>query len=444
MLSSIFKIIGFYHLRGVTIVTHAVSFYIFKLCYTVYVKIQNPLTLVIFGATGNLYNDKLAKALYLLFLWGKMPLDFNIIAFGRRDFTDQAFRALTQESILSRGEIYTSKLDDFLKHISYFKGDFSEKNDFVKLKDLIQEDEDVVVLLHVATASQMYEKIFENILHSELNKINKDTKILIEKPFGKNEADAEHLQKVLLGIFDEKNIFHVDHYLAKETASGILDYKFNKNLVEKVKIIFHESNIVGSRGMYYDAVGAFRDVGQNHMLQLLALTIMDKPESFDAESIRTARLNTLHDLFIDPKQKIARAQYADYQKELGAGLHSETETFFRLFLRSKNPDFANAIFELEGGKGLADMHSDITSTTVAVQIYFKNGDVEETKIQPVPGTVYESYTGVYNGALLGDQTNFPSVEEIEAEWRLTDELLSKWKNIPLLIYKKGERAENII
>jgi glucose-6-phosphate 1-dehydrogenase len=427
-------------------------------------NLSGSLTIVIFGATGNLYVHKLAKALYLLFLEGGFPLDFNIIAFARKDLSDNDFRIFTRESILRRNIAHTSKLDDFLEHVVYFKGDFTEKDDFTRLKDIVQNispmGANAQVLLHIATASELYQKIFENIRTSGIYIACEQAKILIEKPFGKNEADATHLEGVLAAIFKKENIFHVDHYLAKETARTIYNFKWDKKDIKKIKVIFHESNIVGSRGASYDAVGAFRDVGQNHMLELLALAIMDKPDISDAkytQHIQSARAEALSSLYIDTRDsgqkitpKITRAQYEGYTTESGVSSSSQTETFFRVFLGSRNPNFSGVLFELEGGKGLVDMHSDITTTTVAIEIYPKNQGNERTrekkelKIQPVPGTIYESYIKVYRDALAGEQENFPDIEEIISDWKLTDELLSKWKNIPLTIYKKGSKAEDII
>lgn len=392
---------------------------------------------------GNLYADKLAKALFLLFQkGGSLPLSFNIIAFARKDISTEEFRLLTKDFILKRGEIDAGELDKFLSHIEYIRGDFSNQADFLNLKNHISLEEDGLLVFHLATASNLYEKIFENIKNTNLHKLRSKTRVMIEKPFGRNESDAKLLQDVVTKIFEEEQIFHIDHYLGKETARLIPEFIFDPKELQKIRIIFHESNIVGSRGGSYDAVGAFRDVGQNHMLMLLALTIMDRSN----ESIRNSRLKALSELYLDTDQKITRAQYEDYHLDSNIDPNSKTETFFRVFLRSKDKDFSGVVFELEGGKGLIDMGSKITTTTVAVQIYFKEGKSpqnKEFKIQPVEGTMYESYVKVYNDVLIGDHTNFPSIEEIILEWKLTDELLSKWNGIPLVIYKKGSEAQNI-
>ena len=136
---------------------------------------QNPLTIVIFGATGNLYADKLAKSLFTLFRDGNvLPGDLKIIAFARKDFSNQDFRAYTKECILKRGKVDSFKLDAFLECIEYLKGDFGEENDFTKLKDSLSKEKDRSIFLHLATASFLYEKIFQNIKLAELNKINPD------------------------------------------------------------------------------------------------------------------------------------------------------------------------------------------------------------------------------------------------------------------------------
>ncbi len=413
---------------------------------------HKPLILIIFGATGDLYADKLAKALYILFLEHKIHPDFKIIAFARKDFTQDAFRALSKRNILKKGNINASKLDEFLNCIEYFKGDFLDAGDFVKLKNFLSPGKNRAIIFHVASPSAFYKDIFENIKNAGAHLVNQGGKILIEKPFGGSGPDAKLLSELLSSMFEEEHIFHVDHYLAKETAERIFDFRFKYGSldnvwdiahIEKIKIIFHESNIVGCRGASYDSVGAFLDVGENHMLELLALMLMPHPKDSSAESIRGSRAKALSDLYIDYNYKIIKGQYEGYQAEPGVAKDSTTETFFRVFLKSKAPRFSNIPFELEAGKGLLDMHSDITTTTVSAQVYFKDGRMKEFKIQPVQGTQYNSYTKVYTDAFVGDQRLFVSMDEIVVEWRLADELLSKWKDVPLVKYKKGAKAEDI-
>ncbi len=423
-------------------------------CYTAYVNTQHPLTIVIFGATGNLYADKLAKALFLLYEQYKvLPGDFKIIAFARKDFTSEAFRAMTKDHILKRGEVNNHILDEFVSHIDYFQGDFSTVHDFIKLKTVLASEDNMRTIFHLATASFLYDIIFENMRTAELHTLRGEVRLMIEKPFGVNEIDAKCLRDKLDTFLSRECVFNIDHYLAKETVREITDFRFVNGSLEsrwdsqhisKIKIIFYESNIVGSRGASYDTAGAFRDVGENHMLEILALIVMHKPPHSDATSTRDSRAKALQGLYIDEAKKITKGQYESYLASPGVQANSKTETFFRIFLKSKDPIFTDVEFELESGKGLVDRGSSVTTTTVGVHIYFKNGEVKEFNIQPVPGTMYDSYTKVYTDAIHGDQTLFVSMDEIMAEWKLADELLEKWKDIPLSIYKDGARPEDII
>ncbi|MEK7564505.1 MAG: hypothetical protein AAB510_02990 [Patescibacteria group bacterium] len=408
---------------------------------------DNSTTLVIFGATGNLYSDKLAKALFLLFEDNKLPKDFKVLAFARKDMSSDDFRALTKESILKRGEVDRNKLEEFVQYIEYFKGELLEERDFVKLKDYLRDSSPAQktgqILLHVATPSVLYQKIFENIKEANFKEID-GIKILIEKPFGKDEAEAMLLEKILTEVFEKENIFHIDHYLAKETALNILTSQ-DKDLsepIEKIKVTFNESNVVGSRGDSYDEVGAFRDVGQNHVLEILALVIIKKL-GINTGDIQKNRLEVLETLHIDKQKTPTKAQYGGYLLHPGVSSHSKTETFFRVFLKSNKEDLSMIEIELEGGKGLVDMKSDITPTTVCAEIYFKNKEKVEFKIQPVPGTVYESYTRVYTDAFLGNQNVFVSIEEVIAEWEITDEVFKAWEDVPLKTYSQGSKPEEI-
>ncbi len=401
-------------------------------------------TLVIFGATGNLYADKLAKALFLLFQEKTLPKNFRIIAFARKDLDTKDFQSLTKDFILKRGAVDEDDLNQFISLIEYFKGDFSNSDDFINLKNYLALGNDDLVVFHLATANFLYSKIFENIKNAELNNFGGEARIMIEKPFGKDGSDAKYLQNILGNIFTEENIFQIDHYLAKETAQTLSSFSFEENLnILKIKVIFYESNIVGARGASYDKVGAFRDVGENHMLELLSLLVMNKEKQMNIENIRESRAKALENLYIDDTQKITRGQYEKYLSEVGVDISSKTETFFRIFLKSKDSRFVDTVFELEGGKGLADKENEITTTTVSLEIYFENGEKKEFKIQPVPGTVYESYTNVYRNVFLKDQTLFVSIREIMAQWKLADELLEKWKDTPLVVYKIGINGEEI-
>ena len=422
---------------------------------------DTPFVLTIFGATGNLYLDKLSSALYLLYSQDTLPVDFTIIAFGRRELSSDDYREMTRMGIIKKkGAVDVDVLASFLQHVEYFKGDFSDSGDFIRLREVLEEKSQVfgegkyLKIFHIATAPAMYETIFKNMKQSQVTSTQDSfSRIMIEKPFGEDVQSVEHLESVLREICTDERVFHIDHYMAKETARAILDFRqknqshehmWNSEYIEKVKIVFHESNIVGSRGSSYDSVGAFRDVGENHMLELLAFVSMDMYEPRDgAHVVRIARSRVMDALTLNKSFPIKKAQYEDYIHEPGVQPDSKTETFFSVTLSLNTDRWRGTLFTLEGGKGLVDLGSDITTSTVSIEVYFKDGNKKEFKIQPVPGTLYDSYAKVYTDVIMNDQTLFVSYEELIAEWKLSDDLMDTWKDMPLIIYKKGVKPEDI-
>jgi glucose-6-phosphate 1-dehydrogenase len=423
---------------------------------------DKPLTIIIFGATGDLYGHKLAHALCILFEENILPQDFTIVGFGRKPLDAKSFRALTKESIVKKRGGVISEADEenltkFLEHVSYFQGDFLSSSDMFSLNNFLAEKDKGFnttsnKLFHLAISPFYYKQILENISRSTiLNEDDAWNRILIEKPFGQDLAEARDLISFSHTIFDQDEIFHIDHYLAKETAIDIINFRFergereatwNKDSIDSVKINFHESNVVGRRGAFYDKFGAFRDVGQNHMLQLLALVTMEDPQAMDSVHVRNARTMLLsHTSLAD--SSIVRGQYEGYQGEEGVAENSTRETFFRVPLVVDNPRWKGVAFELEGGKGLIDLGSDVTTTTVGIEVMFKNGETLHIPIQPVEGTLYDSYTKVYVDAIAGDQTVFVSEQELIEEWRITEEVMRQMDAAPMVVYKKGTDPEQI-
>jgi glucose-6-phosphate 1-dehydrogenase len=424
---------------------------------------QRPLTIVIFGATGDLFAHKLANALFILFEQGVLPYGFAVVGFGRQPLDATSFRSRTRESIMNKREGVASddeeeKLEAFLEHLSYFQGDFLASSDLFSLNNFLAEKDKGFnttsnKLFHLAISPFYYKQILENISRSTiLNEDDTWNRILIEKPFGKDLAEAKDLISLSHTIFTHDEIFHIDHYLAKETAISIINFRFdegereaawNKDSIDSIKINFHESNVVGRRGAFYDKFGAFRDVGQNHMLQLLALVAMEDPQAMDSVHIRNARTMLLSHTSLATTRSIVRGQYEGYQSEEGVEPGSSTETFFRVGFEVNNPRWKGVVFELEGGKGLVDEGSNVTTTTVGIEVVFKDGETLHIPIQPVPGTLYDSYTKVYTDAIAGDQSLFVSEQELIEEWMITEEVMKKMDTAPMVVYKKGTNPEQI-
>ena len=422
---------------------------------------NNPLTLIVFGATGDLYQNKLSLALFNLFSLGFLPTEFMVIGFARRPLTDLEFQNFTRDAILRKSQnVNQENLNKFLSHMKYIQGDLENLESFKNLsKELGMGDQERGAcsnkLFYLAVPPTLYGIIFKNIFDAGLSipcasgledKEKAWARILVEKPFGKDLDEAEHLDKMLGELFDETQIFRIDHYLGKETLQNILSFRFmngelekvwdNKN-IEKVRIIFHEENTVANRGALYDGLGILRDVGQNHMLQMLALVTMENPGIIEVDSIRDARKAVLENTVLLSGNKIVRGQYEEYLNEANVKIDSETETFFRVFLGVDTARWRGIPFELEAGKALAQ-------SEVFIEVYFKNQNTpHKFLISGHGGVGEEAYEKVLYDCILGDQTIFTTTGEIMAQWKVVEDIIEKWQSTPLTIYKKGSAGAYI-
>jgi glucose-6-phosphate 1-dehydrogenase len=426
---------------------------------------KNPLTIVIFGATGDLYQNKLAVALFDLFSLDLLPKDFSVVGFARRPFTDEDFQKITRDAIENnknkKNKTYDKdKLDKFTSRVKYNQGDLGSLDSFKDLSLKIEEDDASLgvcsnKMYYLAVPPDLYEGIFKNISLSGLtvpcaqgvpDLENAWTRVLVEKPFGKDLEHAEKLDQLLGDLFDESQIFRIDHYLAKENLLEFLRFRFGKNdssalwhgeYIEKVEIIFHESSDISRRGDFYDGLGALRDVGQNHMLEMFALVAMKEPVSQSAQDFQKARCEILEKVIVVDSPTMLRAQYAGYLDEPKISIGSKTETFFRVELGIEDEDWAGVKFILESGKAL-------NKGEVLIDIYFKDGRGKKSfPVSSDVGIIHDAYEKVLEDAILGDQTVFTSTKEIMAEWKIITKILELWQSKPLVIYKKGARADEI-
>ncbi len=313
---------------------------------------MSPFVIVIFGATGDLAQHKLIPALFSLFKSKHLGDEFYIVGFARRSFTDEEYRHMLGDELeLHKDEEWMK----FAKNIYYQQGLFNEKNGYEALiKKLNGFDEAIGAcitrLFYLATPPVNYEIILENLHETKLSEgcgqgSEKWTRLAIEKPFGKDIETARTLDKRLVSIFEERQIYRVDHYLAKETvqnmiafrfANGIFEPVWNKNHIDHVQITFAEKKGVGRRGESFDGVGMLRDVAQNHLLQLLAAVAMEQPKGFSKESVRDARANAIKAIRpIKPSEVsgyVVKGQYAGYKKESRVSADSSTDTFVAMKL----------------------------------------------------------------------------------------------------------------
>ena len=319
----------------------------------------------------------------------------------------------------------------------------------------------------------------------------------MEKPFGNDWYTAENLDQKMGSLFKEDQIFRVDHYMGKESVQNILAFRFSNSFlehlwsnkfIEKINIRLWEKIGIEGRGAFYDQIGALRDVGQNHILQMLAFIAMEDPIVFEAEAIRKSRAKVLSELKIISKEEISRfasrGQYEGYLDEQSVKPDSKTETYFRVEARMENERWAGVPFYLESGKGLG-------KSEVEIEIVFRkkdsclcpldaNEDVSKNKIifriQPNEGIdlyfwakrpgfemkldpkmlsfSYEknekdkktpdAYERVIFDCIMGDQTLFASTEEVLASWKFITPIIENWKDLPILKYKKAGFRKNEI
>ena len=461
--------------------------------------IQKPLTIIIFGATGDLFKRKLAQALFDLHKEKLLPEGTSIFGLSRKDLGEEEFRESVASYVKTEDK---ESLDVFLKSIFYRQGDILEPKAYENLKqDLVLRDEFLGQcsnkLFYLAVVPDLYEKVFRNLSASGLTipcapefGSDKDAwiRVLVEKPFGQNPVHAEMLDLLLGKLFFEDQIFRIDHYLAKETIQDILAFRFanclfeslwSRNHIESIFVKSYEKDDVKGRGAFYDKVGALKDVGQNHLLQMLALVGAEKPASLKAEDIRIARANFFKDVSLDSdKCECIRGQYEGYSEELGVREGSETETYFKLKLKIKSERWKGVPFYVEHGKALSE-----TSAEIIVKFKSDCDDAEslfpETKntlifhIQPKEGISIEfmlknsdsgfglqkkvlsfdysedaspfvyPYKKLLSDAISGDQTLFVSTDEIKEEWRIVGDIMKVFENVPLKIYEKGSNPEEI-
>ena len=449
----------------------------------------HPSIFVIFGITGDLAARKLLPALLGLYVKKLLPARWSIIGFSRRSFNREEFRELIRSRMNIRpGQFKEEDVKHFMDHISYEQGKFDDPDSFAALAERIKAVDDrwgqcSNKLFHLSVPPSLYEGILNNLAHSKLTKPCADdtgwTRVLIEKPFGNNIDHAKALDKLLGKLFEEEQIFRIDHYLAKETLQNIMVFRFhnyifepiwNRGSIEKVHIKLFEENGVLDRGDTYDLVGALKDVGQNHMLMMLSAVTMDKPRNMSAMEVRRERARLLYRLRQAPARSAkgcnTRGQYEGYRQETGVPADSKTETYFRLKAFVNSSRWKGVPFFLESGKAMAESRTEI-------DVYFKGDNIVTFKIQPnegirikffvkTPGSAFtvepktlkfrytdvpsdnwqnlpNDYERLLQDAFIGDQTLFASTEEIMASWKFITAVLKDWDKLPLVEYKRGAK-----
>jgi len=463
-------------------------------------KELSPVSIVIFGVAGDLAKRKLIPALWHLFASGNLPDKFSVIGFARREWSDDDLKKYAEDILKEKnGGASTVKIKDFIANFSYVSGDFDKEESYKALAEkLLDVDKKMGVccakLFHLSVPPEMYETIFEQMSKGGLSDICAGnggwTRILVEKPFGNDWYTAEKLDQKMGTLFREDQIFRVDHYMGKESVQNILAFRFSNSFlehlwsnqfIERINIRLWEKIGIEGRGAFYDQIGALRDVGQNHILQMLAFIAMEDPVVFEAGAIRKSRAKVLSELKIISKEEmpkfVSRGQYKGYLDEPSVKPDSKTETYFRVEARVENKRWAGVPFYLESGKGLGkseveievvfrkkdsclcppDADEEVSKNKIIFRIQPNEGiDLSfwakrpgfEMKLDPkILSFSYkkheddkkapDAYERVIFDCIMGDQTLFAGTEEVLASWKFITPIIENWNDLPLMKYERG-------
>ncbi|HEX5858053.1 MAG TPA: glucose-6-phosphate dehydrogenase [Microbacterium sp.] len=471
-------------------------------------KVAGPCGMVIFGVTGDLARKKLMPAIYDLANRGLLPPGFSLVGFARRDWADQDFARVVHDSVRehARTEFREETWKQLAEGFRFVQGDFDDDVAFAQLKQTILDLDQLRGTggnhaFYLSIPPRFFGNVVGQLEEHGLTEQSDDSwrRVVIEKPFGHDLASAQSLNDALRSTFPTDSIFRIDHYLGKETVQNILALRFanelyepiwNRNYVDHVQITMAEDIGVGGRAGYYDGIGAARDVIQNHLLQLLALTAMEEPISLKAADLRAEKEKVLAAVRLpeDLSLATARGQYAGgwqggeevtgFLDEDGMNPQSTTETYAAIKLEIGTRRWAGVPFYLRTGKRLGRRVTEIAVVfNRAPQHLFSRNQTSELgqnalviRVQPdegvtirfgskVPGSGAqvrdvtmdfgyghafteaspEAYERLILDVLLGDPPLFPRHEEVELSWMILDPVEQYWaeQGGPLEQYAPG-------
>ncbi len=352
-------------------------------------KLQ-PTTIIIFGATGDLAKRKLFPAFYNLYIDGRMPKGFNIVALGRSENTDESFKSYIKENLenFSRKKVTSQDWAGFQAHITYFQHQLDQESSYQSLQQKLNSLDEIYGirgnrLFYLSIGPNFVATISNHIKSSSLASDPEKDRIIIEKPFGHDKQSAIELNSLLAETFEEEQIYRIDHYLGKETVQNILAFRFGNSIfeplwdykhIESIQITVAEEVGVETRGSFYEQTGALRDMIQNHLLQILCMVAMEPPVSLEAGEIRDRKVDVLKSIRRITPDKVdhyaVRGQYGKgtvngvevkgYRQEDGIAPNSNTETFAAVKFYLDNERWQGVPFYVRTGKKMKEKHSYIT------------------------------------------------------------------------------------
>ncbi|HET6316855.1 MAG TPA: glucose-6-phosphate dehydrogenase [Chloroflexota bacterium] len=457
-----------------------------------------PCIMVIFGASGDLTHRKLLPALFDLHKAGLLSKQFAVLGFSRSQLSDADFRRTARDGVehFSSDGVPDALWQDFANRLHYVSAQFDDPASYQALRERLTElDGGGNRIFYLATPPELFQEISAQLGAAKLNHRQHHqgfVRLVIEKPFGTDLETARQLNHSLQSVFEESQVYRIDHYLGKETVQNILAFRlangifepiWNRNFVDHVQITVAEMVGVERRGGYYEQIGAFRDVVENHMLQLLSIVAMEPPVVFEAEPVRDEKLKVIKALRRIPPEQTGeftlRGQYAagsmdgtpvaSYRGEEKVAPNSWTETFVLLKVHVDNWRWAGTPFYLRHGKRLPSRATEIAiQFKRAPQMFFPGEErlepnVLAMRIQPdegislrfgakVPGPTMqlqevdmnfhygtsfgstgdqsEAYERLLLDAMLGDRTLFTRADEVEQAWKWAEDILEGWRQHP--------------
>jgi len=454
---------------------------------------------VIFGGTGDLTRRKLMPALYDLACAGCTTRNFQVLGVGRTKLNDEEFRERLHEGAANSKDArdFTEEgWQEFAQRLHYLIGDANQREFYPQLKKKIEEMQKSGasrnVLFYVSVPASLAPPIVEGLGEAGLARNSEGwTRIILEKPFGRDLKSAQELNEIVSRVFEEPSVYRIDHYLGKETVQNIMMFRFgnsifepvwNRNYVEYVEITASETLGVEGRAAFYEETGALRDMVANHLLQCLTLTAMEPPVAFDADTVRTQKVQVLRAIHAMSKEEVAkytvRGQYGPgkidgkpvpgYRQEPDVNPSSRTETFVAVEFHVNNWRWAGVPFYVRAGKRLAQpltevaVHfkrtpqalfsrtpGDVHHNVIALRIQPNEGitasfnakqpgqqmrsirvDMDFSYKQAFGAQTPAAYETLLLDAMRGDATLFTRRDEVEAEWRIITPIEEAWSELP--------------